>query len=297
MERKRKIQWHQGFYSGMELELNEYRDALVFDTEHELSRLPLQIDMLVIRKDETVRITNPIGAFFKGHNVIEYKSPNAEMSIDEFFKAIGYACIYKGLGKTVDEIPVEEMTVTLVRHSYPRGLIGKLKSYGVDIKQESDGIFYLEGLVFFSVRIIVTSMLPDEHVGLKMLSRSVGMDTLFRFIDYAKRFKEKGEKELINSILEVSTSANKDSFELFKEDTAMGEALRELMREEIEESENRGIEKGIEKGIEQGIEQGIEKGIEQGIEQGVGIVLEALVKDGTITIERAREIENQRRSR
>ena len=39
MDGKKKIQWHQGFYSGMELELNEYRDALVFETEHFLKNI------------------------------------------------------------------------------------------------------------------------------------------------------------------------------------------------------------------------------------------------------------------
>ena len=94
-----------------------------------------------------------------------------------------------------------------------------------------------------------------------------------RFIAYANSFKEKGEKELINSILEVSTRANKERFEDYKEDDIMGEALRELMREEIEESEK--------------------KGRAEGRAEGRAFILEALVKDGTITIERARELEKQ----
>ena len=64
----------------------------------------------------------------------------------------------------------------------------------------------------------------------------------------------------------MSTSANKESSELIEGDTAMGEALRELMRKELENSKNSGFE------------------------QGMGIVLEALVKDGSISIERANEI-------
>ena len=61
---KTKIQWHQGFYSSIELELREYHDSLVFDTEHELSRNPLRMDMLVIRKNETVDIRNPIYSYY-----------------------------------------------------------------------------------------------------------------------------------------------------------------------------------------------------------------------------------------
>ena len=65
------IQWHQGFYSGLELELREYKDILTFETEHQLNREPLRIDVLVIRKTGSRDITRSIGAFFRGHNIIE----------------------------------------------------------------------------------------------------------------------------------------------------------------------------------------------------------------------------------
>ena len=60
-------------------------------------------------------------------------------------------------------------------------------------------------LTGISTHIIVTSRLSDDHLGLKILSRSVERDELSRFIAYASSFKGKSEKELINSILEVST--------------------------------------------------------------------------------------------
>ena len=264
-----KIGWHQGFYSGIELELNRYKDSLRFETEYELSRNPMRIDMLVIRMDREVQIDNSIGAYFKKHNIVEYKSPDAEMSIDDFYKTIGYTAVYKGLGKKVNDIPAEDITITMVRHRYPRKLFKELEKSGAKIIQEDDGIYRIEGLFYISTHIIVTSRLSDDHPGLKILSRSVERDELSKFIAYARGFKEKGEKELINSILEVSTRANKERFEDYKEDDIMGEALRELMREEIEE------------------------GVNKGRAEGRAFILEALVKDGTITIERARELEKQ----
>ena len=57
------------------------------------------------------RFKNEIGTIFRGHNVIEYKSPDDGMTIDDFFKTLGYACLYKGLGEKVNQIPLEELTV------------------------------------------------------------------------------------------------------------------------------------------------------------------------------------------
>ena len=40
-----KIQRHPAFYSGLELELREYRDYLTFESKYELSRMPLRMDL------------------------------------------------------------------------------------------------------------------------------------------------------------------------------------------------------------------------------------------------------------
>lgn len=51
----------------------------------------------------------------KKYNAIEYKSPEDSMTIDAFYKTVGYACLYKGYGKTVNEISLSELTVFLFR--------------------------------------------------------------------------------------------------------------------------------------------------------------------------------------
>lgn len=62
--RDRKVQWHPGFVAAMNLEFAENRDALVFEKEYNLNTKPLEIDLLVIKKEASVQIGNEIGAFF-----------------------------------------------------------------------------------------------------------------------------------------------------------------------------------------------------------------------------------------
>ncbi len=75
----------------MELELIENEKGLVYDPEYYLSREPLQIDLLVIKKKPEEVIKNEIGSFFLGHNIVEYKSPDDSMNIDTFYKVLSYA--------------------------------------------------------------------------------------------------------------------------------------------------------------------------------------------------------------
>lgn len=50
MEKQERMHWHPVFASALRLELQEYEDALDIQEEVQLSRKPLQIDILVIRK-------------------------------------------------------------------------------------------------------------------------------------------------------------------------------------------------------------------------------------------------------
>ena len=82
-----KIQWHPGFVAAMNLEFARNRQGLIFEKEYNLNTKPLEIDLLVIKKEASVRIENEIGILFRGHNIMEYKSPEDALDIDAFYKA------------------------------------------------------------------------------------------------------------------------------------------------------------------------------------------------------------------
>ena len=110
-----KIQWHPGFVAAMNLEFGENRGDLIYEKEYNLSTKPLEIDLLVIKKDSDVRMVNEIGRLFRGHNIVEYKSPSDDLDIDTFYKAGAYGCLYKALGESVDERAADDITVTMIR--------------------------------------------------------------------------------------------------------------------------------------------------------------------------------------
>jgi hypothetical protein len=82
-----KIQWHPAFATAMMLELQEYcPDTLEIETEHQLTSKPLAVDILVIKKIRDTKISKNFAQIFKGHNIVEYKSPQDYISIDDFYR-------------------------------------------------------------------------------------------------------------------------------------------------------------------------------------------------------------------
>lgn len=235
-----KIQWHPGFYGAAELEFLSNKGELEFQQELNLSKEPIRMDLLIIKKLKDVRIENEIGHIFKKYNVIEYKSPDDGLTIDDYYKTMGYACLYKGLGASVDEIPARELTVSIFRESYPRELFEKMRELGLEIEEHYPGIYYISGdQTMFDTQIVVTRQLEKRaHRTLRILSKNVQEDDVRAFIQQAVQLREPGEKNNADAVLQVSVSANWELYEAIRRcDKVMCDALRELMKDDFEKRE------------------------------------------------------------
>ena len=248
-----KIQWHPGFVAAMNLEFAKDREGLIFEKEYNLNTKPLEIDLLVIRKDSSVRISNEIGILFKGHNIMEYKSPEDSLDIDDFYKAGAYASLYKSYGRTTDAVRADDVTVSLVREAKPEGLFRYFKEHSYSVSNPYQGIYYIEGNVLFPTQIVVTKELEEElHIWLGALSERMKKQSMVRLLKSVEGLTEKADKEFADSVLEVSIGANKQVIEELMGDGDMCQALMEIMEPQLLLREQKGIEKGIEKGLEKG---------------------------------------------
>ena len=126
-EKKRILQWHSAFFAGLQIELREEAQKLIFENEHMLSNKPMQIDVLIVKKNSNESIKKNIGQIFRKHNIIEYKSPDDYLSIDDFYKVYGYTCFYKSDTGKANEIKTDELTISFVCNHDPRELIKHLK--------------------------------------------------------------------------------------------------------------------------------------------------------------------------
>jgi len=256
-ERTEKIQWHQGFRGGIEFELREFRDRLVYDPEYHLSKESLVMDLLIIYKRSDERLDHPIAGVFRKYNIVEYKSPKDGLTIDDYYKVIGYACLYKGLGKKVGEVSERELTVSIFRHTYPRKMFAMLKAAGANVYEASGGVFMVEGIVHFPTQVIVTSRLPrEEHEALRILVEGADKNDVRNFLKKAETLQEQGDKNNVDAILQVSIQSNKALYtKLRREELGMCEAMEWLMKDVLDEREERGKEIGKEIGKKNGMER------------------------------------------
>ena len=241
--------WHPAFCAAAELELRDNREDLSFNREYNLSKEPLQIDLLVIKKPPHVKIKNEIGHLFRQHNVIEYKSPKDSLNIDDFYKTLAYAFLYKSLAKEVDGIPVSQLTLSLVRQGYPREMVKKLEAEGMQIQRQYPGIYYVEGAPI-PAQIIATNELDAEnHRSLRVLTSKLSEADAREFLAEAKRYANKGDINNINAVLKVSSDANYAVYDaLMRRDVKMTDAWKLLMKDDLAEAEARGESRGVEMG-------------------------------------------------
>lgn len=275
-----KIQWHPGFVAAMNLEFKENKKDLIFEKEHNLNTKPLEVDLLIIKKNISVHITNEIGAFFRGHNIIEYKSPKDNLDIDVFYKSLAYASLYKAYGKSVDERRADDITVSIVRESKPRELFRYFEEHGYTLNIYTKGVYYIEGNTLFPTQIIVTGELnKGTHTWLRALSENLQKEDIQKLLVDVQGLTERTDQEMADSVLEISLTANKQILQELIGDGSMYEALMEIMEPQLVLRDEAMMKEGMQKGMQKGMQRGIQKGEFE--------TLYGLVCDNLITLESA----------
>ena len=255
-KKSQKLQWHPAFCSALRLELLEDAENLEFTDEFQLTEKPLQIDCTVVKVKRDCKIKNEIGKIFRKHNIFEYKSPMDELNIDTFYKAVAYAYLYKVLPNHVNEIPAEEITITLIRDRKPVKLLGELEKSGYGYKKEAAGIYYVNGAMF-PMQIIESSELDvDMHVQLKALTNHLEESLMRQYLLQVSTFEGR-EKNLADIVLQVIVNSNMEKVREWKgSEQTMCEALRVLMKEELKEERVAGLREGRLEGQREGQREG-----------------------------------------
>ncbi|MBT9776372.1 3-isopropylmalate dehydrogenase [Clostridium sp. MCC353] len=278
MEEK-PLQWHAAFQAALQFELMEDREFLQFLKEYNLSEKPLQIDTLIIKLEPGRKVKKSLGRIFRQYNVVEYKSPSDYLSVNDFYKVMGYACLYQSDTEKVMEIRPEDLTVTLISSHYPREMIRYLGGqYGITVTSAYPGIYYVEGLLF-PIQILVTKNLSkEEHVWLSRLRCDLEIKKDIEPL--ARAYEGKQKNPLYAAVMDLIIRANRKQYE---EGKKMCEALRELFADELEQGVRHGVELGMEKGIQAMILDNMEEGVT------AERICEKLQRRFELTPEKARE--------
>ena len=233
----KKIDWHAGFVSAMKLELMANEDSLEYDDEHQIGNRAQKIDLLIIKKIRAVKIVNEIGDIFDKYNIIEYKGPGDALTYGDFYKTLGYTCIYLEELHKYDEYGRDGFTITFIRRSKPRKLMKLLEDRDKHkIIKKSKGIYEVGGSLPFKTQIIVTNEWDEErsevHTWLRSLTNEGTDDELQGILRGTTVLNDK-YKMHADSVMNVFARANIELLRERKEsDDKMCEAINELFAEE-----------------------------------------------------------------
>jgi hypothetical protein len=253
----KRLSWHSAFVEAMRRELKPWENSLSFEAEHLLNAAPLALDLLIIKKDPALIINNRIAAIFKSHNIIEYKSPRAYVSVFDFNKVCGYAYIYSALRKT----PLEDITVTLIEDHYPRKLFAYLNRLGCSIEETWGGIYRIRyaKMPLPAMQLIERKRLSaNDNLWLKSLGDSLGVAELKRLLKESR----KGAASVVKgAYMDLLLTVNRETVkemamrkivtweEIFKE-TGQIEEWEERVKAQVEERVTAKVEKRVTAQVE-----------------------------------------------
>ena len=249
--KKEDIPWHTAFFEAIQMELDEYSQDLHFTSEFPLNTQPLKIDVVIIKKTRDIAIDKNIASIFRKENIVEYKSPKDYVSVRDFYKVYGYACLYSSLNK----VDVKDMTLIFIESHYPRELLAHLREVrGYTVEEKLPGIYIVSGDIL-PIQIIDSRKLSEEeNIWLKDLYNKLDVAEMQR-ITTEITMLDKDKAARIKAYFDVIARANDKSFE---EVIKMSDgALRfEKVFEEvgwIAKWEARGIAVGEAKGRAEGM--------------------------------------------
>ena len=249
-----KIQWHQAFVGAIHCELGRDQEKLDFYQEHSITKKPLQVDLLIIKKTADGEFSSGIGRLLSRYNILEYKSPGDSLGIDALFQALTYASYYKSSGDHENERKDSEITVMLVRNEYPQSLVKYLTEKGCAVTESEPGVFQISGQTFFRIIILATGRMDQkEHVWLNALRNDLKKNEYYHLLERSREIAA-AEGDYVDVLLSVVEKSNAEH-EKWKEESNVAS----LLIEAIKNGEQRGITIGEQRGITIGERRGEQK--------------------------------------
>jgi hypothetical protein len=282
------ISWHPGFTEGLKENYSKYLDGLEFKDELQLTKEPLRVDVVVVKKRADMVVDMDTGRIFRGHNIFEYKSPSDYVSTNDFLKVCAYALLYAATGGA----DILDITLSFVITSHPKALLDYCaKRLGYAVEEKHSGVYYIMGC-FVPIQVIESPKLRGEEAlwlgSLRTDLDASDMEKLLRVT--MERAVYKRRPAFLNVILAANPTILREVREMI-----MTQGLREVFVELglTEEWEKQGEIKGELRGERRGEFKGELKGKSKGVSLAIDLIkkgctleqIEQMLADGTLPLD------------
>ncbi|MBQ4512182.1 MAG: hypothetical protein II969_04265 [Anaerolineaceae bacterium] len=237
MAEEHRIDYHAGLVAALKTRYDDQYDFMETVKELILGEKPPRLDAVVLKKASDKILSDEIGSFFKENNIFEFKGYGDGLSINDIYKAEGYALFYMVIDRKVNEIPIDTITISILQYRYPMETFKQLKILGCSIIERNKGIYEISGgPIIYPFQVIDAAILGDDWTVLKVLVPGATEEQIaFIQKEYVQAENEL-YKQHMEDVLRTAFESNKELFRKMKEAGKMSEAVELVFKEEIEEA-------------------------------------------------------------
>lgn len=127
-----------------------------------------------------------------------------------FYKTLGYACLFKGYGTNVNQIPTNELTISIFYEAYPRKMLLIIEMEGHTIEEKYPGIYYVYDFPFPVQIVVIKQLRSGEHKSLKVLSLNADRDDIKAFLKETEDLYSLREKQNVDAVMRLRKGESKE---------------------------------------------------------------------------------------
>jgi hypothetical protein len=224
-DKREDVAWHGAAYEMAALEFLEYQSILEYKAEHQLTKEPLRIDVVIIKKKPGTKIDKNIGKIFRDHNILEYKSPEDSLTRADYFKGFAYAFLYS----TQEGIDIDDTTITYIVTRHPRELLKYLQSKPyLSVTNQEKGLYQVEG-AGMPIQIVESQQLSEEeNLWIKALSNHIEVKTMEKVFAEAKKVHGVPVQAYLNAIMQANPDVLEEVLKMRTKTKTYEEVLQEF---------------------------------------------------------------------
>jgi len=236
-----KSDWHTAFEAFLKFKMHKYK-GITIQTEVEIGTDAPRTDYLIITEEETQEFEESIFKIFRKINIIEYKNPHDTLNERVIYKIIGYADLLIGTAEHEDDVPPDDVTISIFRAAKNRELFNKLEKSGNLINTGTPGIYYVIGLTKLPFQIVITGELEGkENASARALTDNAKESDIENVISELQDEQDSGVREYYRMFLSMIAEKNPIVFEEIRRINSMNPGRMIVFEDEMNKRLNEAL--------------------------------------------------------
>ena len=234
--------WHTAFEAFLRFTTYRYKGVSI-QVEVEIGADAPRTDYVILTDNETPDFEESIFKIFRKINILEYKNPHDSLNRRVLCKIIGYANLLIGTAEHENDVPEDQVTISIFRSVKNPELFRKMEETGELVQTDTPGIYHVTGMTKLPFQIVITSELQgEEYAACRALTDKANEIDIEHVIDEVANETNDVLREYYRIFLNLIADKNPEVFEEIRRDDYMKyPALMKVLEVEVNEKINEKV--------------------------------------------------------